>query len=113
MCCSLVPWSFTVPLLLLPHRVMQGLLYPLDTIRTRLAVCKTASYTGIMHSARRIWAEEGFTAFYRGGVTGVASLGWVLGRGPGHRVQAGCCKLRGEGWRGAVGKGGRGPQVQG
>lgn len=62
---------------------VQGLLYPLDTIRTRLAVCKTASYTGIMHSARRIWAEEGFTAFYRGGSTGMPPLGWALGRDPG------------------------------
>lgn len=83
MCCSFLPWWFNVPLLPLPHHVMQGLLYPLDTIRTRLAVCKTASYTGIMHSARRIWAEEGFTAFYRGGVTGAASLGLVLGRDTG------------------------------
>ncbi len=53
-----------VPLTLTPHA--QGLLYPLDTIRTRLAVCNRGSYSGIRHAAQRILAEEGFTAFYRG-----------------------------------------------
>lgn len=46
--------------------VAQGLLYPLDTIRTRLAVCNRGSYTSITHAFHRIWLEEGPAAFYRG-----------------------------------------------
>eukprot|EP00955_Chlamydomonas_euryale_P048137 353880-Chlamydomonas_euryale.AAC.17 len=45
---------------------MQGLLYPLDTIRTRLAVCSSGRYKGIWQTARRIYMEEGAAAFYRG-----------------------------------------------
>ncbi|KAJ9523434.1 hypothetical protein QJQ45_005343 [Haematococcus lacustris] len=44
----------------------QFLLYPLDTIRTRLAVSSRGTYTGIMHVAARIRADEGLAAFYRG-----------------------------------------------
>lgn len=45
----------------------QGLLYPLDMIRTRLAVCTVrGNYKGIAQTARRILREEGPTAFYRG-----------------------------------------------
>jgi solute carrier family 25 phosphate transporter 23/24/25/41 len=44
----------------------QGLVYPLDTIRTRLAVCTSNDYVGILATARRIYTNEGFTAFYRG-----------------------------------------------
>ncbi|KAL6752353.1 mitochondrial substrate carrier [Haematococcus lacustris] len=46
--------------------VAQFLLYPLDTIRTRLAVSSRGTYTGIMHVAARIRADEGLAAFYRG-----------------------------------------------
>ncbi|KAG1666237.1 hypothetical protein FOA52_011539 [Chlamydomonas sp. UWO 241] len=44
----------------------QFVLYPLDTIRTRLAVCKNGSYNGIYHAFLRIRSEEGLSAFYRG-----------------------------------------------
>ena len=46
--------------------VVQGLLYPLDTIRTRLAVSPTNTYNGILHAAYRIRRDEGVAAFYRG-----------------------------------------------
>eukprot|EP00198_Chlamydomonas_reinhardtii_P001041 XP_001690376.1 mitochondrial substrate carrier [Chlamydomonas reinhardtii] len=46
--------------------IAQGLLYPLDTIRTRLAVSPTNTYNGILHAAYRIRRDEGVAAFYRG-----------------------------------------------
>lgn len=45
---------------------MQGLLYPLDTIRTRLALAPTGTYRGILHALYRIQRDEGGVAFYRG-----------------------------------------------
>jgi hypothetical protein len=44
----------------------QGLVYPLDTVRTRLAVCHTDEYAGIWQTAVRLARNEGFAAFYRG-----------------------------------------------
>lgn len=46
--------------------IAQGLLYPLDTIRTRLALAPNGTYRGILHAASRIQREEGLRAFYRG-----------------------------------------------
>ncbi|GFR42420.1 hypothetical protein Agub_g3323 [Astrephomene gubernaculifera] len=46
--------------------IAQGLLYPLDTIRTRLAVSPPNMYAGILHAAYRIRRDEGIYAFYRG-----------------------------------------------
>ncbi|GLI64006.1 hypothetical protein VaNZ11_007160 [Volvox africanus] len=46
--------------------IAQGLLYPLDTIRTRLAVSPPGTYAGILHAAYRIRRDEGVFAFYRG-----------------------------------------------
>ncbi|KAG2432911.1 hypothetical protein HXX76_008641 [Chlamydomonas incerta] len=46
--------------------IAQGLLYPLDTIRTRLAVSPPGTYNGILHAAYRIRRDEGVAAFYRG-----------------------------------------------
>jgi solute carrier family 25 phosphate transporter 23/24/25/41 len=45
---------------------LQGLLYPLDTIRTRLAVSPPGTYYGILHAAYRIRRDEGVRGFYRG-----------------------------------------------
>lgn len=44
----------------------QGLVYPLDTVRTRLAVCHTSEYGGIWQTAVRLARTEGYAAFYRG-----------------------------------------------
>jgi hypothetical protein len=44
----------------------QGLVYPLDTIRTRLAVCHSSEYGGIWQTAVRLARTEGYSAFYRG-----------------------------------------------
>ena len=44
----------------------QLLLYPLDTIRTRLAVSRKGDYRGIGNTFLRIQREEGTLALYRG-----------------------------------------------
>ena len=46
--------------------VGQGLVYPLDTVRTRLAVCHSSEYAGIFATAARLLRAEGIGAFYRG-----------------------------------------------
>jgi len=46
--------------------VAQFLLYPLDTIRTRLAVSEHGTYRGILHAAYRMHRDEGVHSFYRG-----------------------------------------------
>ena len=95
------------------YHLFQGILYPLDTIRTRLAVCKHNSYNGIFHAASRIWAEEGVTGFYRGitpsmiGILPYAGVDIMVGAGCGgargrhvqqHAANAGAepfCRLKG------------------
>ncbi|KAF5826956.1 mitochondrial substrate carrier [Dunaliella salina] len=46
--------------------VAQFLTYPLDTIRTRLAVSAHRTYSGILHAAYCMRRDEGIVAFYRG-----------------------------------------------
>ena len=46
--------------------IAQLLLYPLDTIRTRLALGKKGDYRGISDTFLRIRKEEGLMALYRG-----------------------------------------------
>ena len=45
---------------------LQFAIYPLELIRTRLAVCPASTYNGIRHAAVSIWRQEGALAFYRG-----------------------------------------------
>lgn len=52
---------------------VQGLVYPLDTVRTRLAVCHTDEYGGIWQTALRLYRTEGIKAFYRGLVPSMVS----------------------------------------
>lgn len=44
----------------------QSIIYPLELVRTRLAVCPTGTYAGIADTARKVLAQEGWRAFYRG-----------------------------------------------
>ena len=44
----------------------QFAIYPLELIRTRLAVCPSGHYRGIVHCFTRVLQEEGHRAFYRG-----------------------------------------------
>jgi len=57
-----------------PSPAFQGLLYPLDTVRTRLAVSSKGTYSGIFSTLQRIWAEEGFLALYRGIVPNMVGI---------------------------------------
>ncbi len=45
---------------------MQFITYPLDTIRTRLAVSGPGVYEGIFHAVHLMRRDEGYRAFYRG-----------------------------------------------
>jgi solute carrier family 25 phosphate transporter 23/24/25/41 len=53
--------------------VGQGLVYPLDTVRTRLAVCSKSEYTGIAVQAAKMWCAGGIPCFYRGLVPSTVS----------------------------------------
>lgn len=46
--------------------VAQTAIYPLELIRTRLALAEAGRYRGIAHAARCIVRQEGWHAFYRG-----------------------------------------------
>lgn len=46
--------------------VAQFAIYPLELIRTRLAVCPADTYAGLSAAAASIWRTEGPLAFYRG-----------------------------------------------
>ncbi len=49
------------------HRASpQAIIYPLELIRTRLAVSPTGTYAGISHCVRQVLQHEGWRAFYRG-----------------------------------------------
>ena len=44
----------------------QALIYPLELVRTRLAVCPGGTYGGIIDCATKVMRQEGVRAFYRG-----------------------------------------------
>lgn len=44
----------------------QAVIYPLELVKTRLAVCPGGTYRGIADTIRKVYAQEGWRAFYRG-----------------------------------------------
>ncbi|XP_059477924.1 mitochondrial adenyl nucleotide antiporter SLC25A23 isoform X2 [Neocloeon triangulifer] len=44
----------------------QTIIYPLEVLKTRLALRKTGQYSSIADAAKKIYAKEGFRSFYRG-----------------------------------------------
>lgn len=46
--------------------VSQTAIYPLEVLKTRLALRKTGQYTGILDAANKIFRTEGLRSFYRG-----------------------------------------------
>jgi len=46
--------------------VSQTVIYPLEVLKTRLALRKTGQYTSILDAARKIYTREGVRSFYRG-----------------------------------------------
>ena len=49
-----------------PWCAPQFAIYPLELIRTRLAVCPEGTYAGLSAAAASIWRTEGALSFYRG-----------------------------------------------
>ena len=47
---------------------------PLLQVRTRLAVCPSGTYRGIADCARKVLAQEGWRAFYRGMVPSMLGI---------------------------------------
>lgn len=46
--------------------VSQSAIYPLEVLKTRLALRKTGQYSSILDAASKIYSREGFRSFYRG-----------------------------------------------
>lgn len=46
--------------------VSQTAIYPLEVLKTRLALRKTGQYDGMLDAAKKIYACEGARSFYRG-----------------------------------------------
>lgn len=44
----------------------QTVIYPLEVLKTRLALRKTGEFNGILDCARKIYKVEGFKVFYKG-----------------------------------------------
>lgn len=52
----------------------QTLIYPLEVLKTRLALRKTGQYKGILDAAIKIHANEGIRSFYRGYVPNMLGI---------------------------------------
>ncbi|XP_059217202.1 calcium-binding mitochondrial carrier protein SCaMC-2 isoform X2 [Stomoxys calcitrans] len=46
--------------------ISQTVIYPMEVLKTRLALRKTGQYTGIFDAAKKIYVHEGLRSFYRG-----------------------------------------------
>ena len=44
----------------------QSVIYPLELVKTRLAVCPGGTYRGVIDTMTKVYAQEGWRAFYRG-----------------------------------------------
>jgi solute carrier family 25 phosphate transporter 23/24/25/41 len=58
--------------------VAQSAIYPMEVLKTRLALRKTGEFNGISDCARKIYQKEGMKAFYRGylmNAIGIFSIG--------------------------------------
>lgn len=54
--------------------ISQTIIYPLEVLKTRLALRKTGQYKGIVDAAMKIYANEGVTSFYRGYVPNILGI---------------------------------------
>lgn len=54
--------------------ITQLLVYPLEIVKTRMAVCIPGTYNSIAHCLRKTVADEGFRALYKGSPTSVAGI---------------------------------------
>eukprot|EP00794_Sanderia_malayensis_P016130 gene16130-17756_t len=54
--------------------VSQTSIYPMELLKTRLALGKTGQYNGMFHAARTILAKEGLRSFYKGLTPGLIGI---------------------------------------
>ncbi|CAL1537811.1 unnamed protein product [Lymnaea stagnalis] len=54
--------------------ISQTLIYPMEVLKTRLALRKTGQYSGIFDCARKVVKHEGFGSFYRGYVPNLLGI---------------------------------------
>ncbi|RXM94684.1 Calcium-binding mitochondrial carrier protein SCaMC-2-B, partial [Acipenser ruthenus] len=54
--------------------IAQSSIYPMEVLKTRLALRKTGQYSGIADCAKRIFQKEGFRAFYKGYVPNILGI---------------------------------------
>lgn len=45
--------------------ISQSAIYPMEVLKTRLALRKTGQYSGIADAAKKIYLKEGLRSFYR------------------------------------------------
>jgi len=54
--------------------VSQTSIYPMEVLKTRLALSKTGQYRGIFHAAKTIFVNEGLRSFYKGLTPGLIGI---------------------------------------
>ncbi|RVE46110.1 hypothetical protein evm_009274, partial [Chilo suppressalis] len=54
--------------------ISQTVIYPLEVLKTRLALRKTGQYSGIMDAARKIYVREGLKCFYKGYIPNILGI---------------------------------------
>lgn len=54
--------------------IAQSSIYPMEVLKTRLALGRTGQYAGIMDSAKNIFKKEGLIAFYKGYVPNMLGI---------------------------------------
>ncbi|XP_064346623.1 mitochondrial adenyl nucleotide antiporter SLC25A25 isoform X9 [Camelus dromedarius] len=54
--------------------IAQSSIYPMEVLKTRMALRKTGQYSGMLDCARKILAREGMSAFYKGYVPNMLGI---------------------------------------
>lgn len=54
--------------------ISQTVIYPLEVLKTRLALRKTGQYSGIADAARKIYVREGLRCFYKGYIPNILGI---------------------------------------
>ncbi|XP_055378698.1 calcium-binding mitochondrial carrier protein SCaMC-3 isoform X2 [Condylostylus longicornis] len=54
--------------------VSQTIIYPMEVLKTRLALRKTGQYYGILDAAKKIYVNEGVRSFYRGYIPNILGI---------------------------------------
>ncbi|CAG9558491.1 unnamed protein product [Danaus chrysippus] len=54
--------------------ISQTVIYPLEVLKTRLALRKTGQYSGIVDAAKKIYAREGLKCFYKGYIPNILGI---------------------------------------